>query len=86
MDWHGVPDDVEGNMNVEVWHELVEEKKDLAGLDIPEYDPKEPAPAVNTVWPSSSESGEFIDFHSEVRTTKGYEPISCLHTNPHYRI
>ncbi|KAJ5272520.1 AMP-dependent synthetase/ligase [Penicillium angulare] len=65
MDWHGVPEDIEGSLQVKVWHELVEENKDLAGLDIPEYDPKEPAPEINTVWPSSSQSGKFIDFKSE---------------------
>ncbi|KAJ5737632.1 uncharacterized protein N7483_002757 [Penicillium malachiteum] len=65
MDWHGVPDNVEGDMQVEVWHELVEEKKDLAGLDVPEYDPKEPAPGISTVWPSDSQSGKIIDFQSE---------------------
>lgn len=67
MDWHGVPEGVDRDIKVDVWHELVEEKKDLAGLDLPEYDPKEQAPAINTVWPSSSQSGKFIDFQSEVR-------------------
>jgi hypothetical protein len=66
MDWHGVPEGVDRTIKVDVWHELVEEKKDLTGLDIPEYDPKEPAPAINTVWPSSSQSGKFIDFQPEV--------------------
>ncbi|KAJ6007546.1 hypothetical protein N7540_011522 [Penicillium herquei] len=65
MDWHGVPDNVEGDMQVEVWHELVEEKKDLSGMDVPEYDPKEPAPGISTVWPSGSKSGKIIDFKSE---------------------
>ncbi|KAJ5222024.1 AMP-dependent synthetase/ligase [Penicillium citrinum] len=65
MDWHEVPQEVKGKLRAVVWHELVEEHKDLAGLDVPEYDPTIPAPAVNTVWPSSSPSGEFIDFKSE---------------------
>jgi hypothetical protein len=66
MDWHEVPEEVKGTLNALVWHELVEEHKDLAGMDVPEYDPTTPAPAVNTVWPSSSTSGRFIDFQSEV--------------------
>lgn len=66
MDWHEVPDGVKGALKAIVWHELVEEYKDLAGLDVPEYDPTTPAPAVNTVWPSSSTSGHFIDFKAEV--------------------
>lgn len=70
MDWNGVPDNVESTLKVAVWHELVEEFKDLAGYDVPEYDPKTETPAVNTVWPSSSLSGQFIDFKPEVRLTK----------------
>ncbi|CAG7944184.1 unnamed protein product [Penicillium salamii] len=65
MDWNGVPDNVESTLKVAVWHELVEEFKDLAGYDVPEYDPKTETPAVNTVWPSSSLSGQFIDFKPE---------------------
>ncbi|KAJ5908313.1 hypothetical protein N7495_000995 [Penicillium taxi] len=64
MDWHGAPADKKDSLRVNVWHELVEEGKDLAGFDILDYDPKTPSPAVSTVWPSSSESGEFIDFES----------------------
>ncbi|KAJ5343236.1 uncharacterized protein N7506_003060 [Penicillium brevicompactum] len=65
MDWNGVPENVEGTLKVAVWHELVEEFKDLASYDVPEYDPKTETPAVNTVWPSSSQSGQFIDFKPE---------------------
>ncbi len=67
MDWHEVPKDVKGTLEVSVWHELAEEGKDLAGFDVPEYDPTTPAPAVHTIWPSDSQSGEFIDFKQEVR-------------------
>lgn len=67
MDWHEVPKDVKGSLEVAVWHELAEEGRDLAGFDVPEYDPTTPAPALNTVWPSESQSGDFIDFKQEVR-------------------
>ncbi|KAJ5223416.1 hypothetical protein N7468_007958 [Penicillium chermesinum] len=65
MDWHEVPDELKGGMEVEVWHELVESKKDLAGLDIPEYDASQPTPGLSTVWPSETQSGKFIDFEPE---------------------
>ncbi|KAJ6155748.1 hypothetical protein N7470_006314 [Penicillium chermesinum] len=65
MDWHEVPDELKGGMEVEVWHELVESKKDLAGLDIPEYDASQPTPSLSTVWPSETQSGKFIDFEPE---------------------
>jgi hypothetical protein len=67
MDWNEAPDNVKGSLKVRVWHELVEEFKDLASYEVPEYDPKTETPAVNTVWPSSSQSGQFIDFKPEVR-------------------
>ncbi|KAJ5044343.1 hypothetical protein NUH16_001144 [Penicillium rubens] len=65
MDWNALPENVKDSLKVAVWHELVEEFKELASYDVPEYDPKTEAPAVNTVWPSSSQSGQFIDFQPE---------------------
>jgi hypothetical protein len=70
MDWNEVPKDVNASLSVAVWHELVEEHKDLAGYEVPEYDPKTTTPSVSTVWPSSSQSGQFIEFQPEVRTTR----------------
>jgi hypothetical protein len=70
MDWNDVPGDVKGSLNVAVWHELVEEHKEIAGYDVPEYNPNDPnwtTPSVSTVWPSSSQSGQFIEFSTEVR-------------------
>ncbi|KAL4883049.1 hypothetical protein BJY04DRAFT_185638 [Aspergillus karnatakaensis] len=57
MDWNDVPKEVEGRLDVAVWHELVDEKKELAGLEIPEWDPNSPTPTLSTLW-----SGEFIEY------------------------
>ncbi|EAL91650.1 hypothetical protein ACP6JD_003687 [Aspergillus fumigatus] len=65
MDWNQVPGDVQGNLEVAVWHELVEEKKDLTGLDVPNWDPNSPAPSVTLVWPTKSHVGDFIEFQPE---------------------
>ncbi|KAJ5164994.1 AMP-dependent synthetase/ligase [Penicillium coprophilum] len=65
MDWNAVPEDAKDSLKVAVWHELVEEFKELASCDVPQYDPKTETPAVITVWPSSSQSGKFIDFQPE---------------------
>ncbi|KAJ5494949.1 hypothetical protein N7539_000065 [Penicillium diatomitis] len=65
MDWHQVPKDVETSLDVAVWHELVEEGKDIAGFEVPEYDPAIPAPGLSTVWAFESETGEFINFTQE---------------------
>lgn len=66
MDWNDVPEDVQGSLSVAVWHELVDERRDLAGFEVPSWDPASPAPEVTTVWPSSSDSGEFIDYQPQV--------------------
>jgi len=67
MDWHEVPEGAKGDLDVSVWQELVEEQKDLTSLTVPEYDPSTPPPTLSTVWPSSSQAGEFINFQSDVR-------------------
>lgn len=69
MDWNFVPEDVKDSLKVAVWHELVEEYKNLASYDVPEYDPKTKTPTVTTVWPSSSQSSQFIEFQPEVKFT-----------------
>jgi hypothetical protein len=66
MDWNQVPGDVQGSLEVAVWHELVEEKKDLTGLDVPIWDPNSHAPSVTTVWPTKSQVGDLIEFQPEV--------------------
>lgn len=66
MDWNDVPEDVKGNLEVIVWHELVEEKKDLAGLEVPSWDPSSPTPSLTTIWPSTSGPGDFVEYQPEV--------------------
>lgn len=66
MDWNDVPGDVKGTLEVAVWHEVVEEKKDLAGLDVPSWEPNSPSPSLTTVWPSATGPGEFIEYQPEV--------------------
>lgn len=83
MDWHEVPKDAKETLDVTVWHELAEEGKDLAGFDVPEYDPTTPCPTVNTVWPSESQSGEFIDFKQEVREIIAPRPTCILPWRTH---
>ncbi|KAL4753779.1 hypothetical protein BDW72DRAFT_13247 [Aspergillus terricola var. indicus] len=60
MDWNDVPKEVEDHLNVAVWHELVDEKKELTGLDIPEWDPSSKTPTLSTLW-----SGEFVEYGPE---------------------
>ncbi|KAF7587284.1 hypothetical protein BBP40_007477 [Aspergillus hancockii] len=65
MDWNDVPGDVKGTLDVAVWHELVEGKKDLAGLDVPSWEPNSPTQSVTTVWPSATQGFDFIEYQPE---------------------
>ncbi|KAL6239442.1 hypothetical protein BDW75DRAFT_119311 [Aspergillus navahoensis] len=60
MDWNDTPKEVEGDLDVSVWHELVDEKKELAGLEVPEWDPSSKTPTLSTLW-----SGEFVEYGPE---------------------
>ncbi|KAL4740049.1 hypothetical protein BDV11DRAFT_106529 [Aspergillus similis] len=60
MDWNDVPKEVEDHLDVAVWHELVDEKKELAGLEVPEWDPSSKTPTLSTLW-----SGEFVEYGPE---------------------
>ncbi|KAL2010490.1 hypothetical protein VTN00DRAFT_6297 [Thermoascus crustaceus] len=59
MDWNEVPEGIGGSLEVAVWHELVKDKKDSVGSEVPASAPKSETPSVVTVWPSS---GEFIEY------------------------
>lgn len=63
MDWNEVPDGIGGNLDVSVWHETVDEKKQLSDSEVPEYEPKFETPSILALWPSS---GEFIEYKPQV--------------------
>lgn len=69
MAWNQLPPGVRTDLKVAVWHELVEEGRDLGGLDVPDWDPKSPSPPLTTLCPSSS---EFIDYEPEVRSSSEF--------------
>ncbi|KAL4902396.1 hypothetical protein BDW74DRAFT_158459 [Aspergillus multicolor] len=60
MDWNDVPKEVEDHLDVAVWHELVDEKKELAGLEVPEWDPTSKTPTLSTLW-----LGEYVEYGPE---------------------
>jgi len=63
MDWNDVPEGIGGDLEVSVWHELVKDKGDSVGSQVPETDSKDPTSSIATLWPSSSPGdGEFIEY------------------------
>lgn len=63
MDWSEVPDGIGGNLDVSVWHETVNEKKQLSDTEVPASEPKSTTPSILAVWPLS---GEFIEYKPQV--------------------
>jgi hypothetical protein len=63
MDWNEVPEGIGGNLDVSVWHESVNEKKQLSDTEVPASEPKSGSPSILALWPSS---GEFIEYKPEV--------------------
>ncbi|PGH12974.1 hypothetical protein AJ79_03947 [Helicocarpus griseus UAMH5409] len=61
MDWSQVPEGIGGDIEVAVWHELVKDKKGVVGTEVPASISPNPPPIV-TLWASSAESGEFVEY------------------------
>lgn len=67
MDWNDVPEGIGGDLEVSVWHELVKDKGDSVGSEVPQTDSKSPTSPIVTLWPATSpESGEFVEYTPEV--------------------
>lgn len=78
MAWNQLPPGVRADLKVAVWHELVEEKRDLGGLEVPSWDPKTPSSPLSTLQPSSGDTSEFIDYQPENLASAIGALISCL--------
>lgn len=66
MDWNEVPEGIGGEVEVAVWHELVQDKKSSIGSDIPLSEPKSQAPPLVSLWTTSADSGELVEYNSSV--------------------
>jgi hypothetical protein len=66
MDWNDVPDGIGGGLEVSVWHELVNDRKDVVGRELPTINHTTTTPPVTTLWPSSSGIGEFVEYTPQV--------------------
>lgn len=50
MDWNGVPDEAQGRLSVNVWHDIVDDNKAKATADLPENEAGETLGQIITVW------------------------------------
>ncbi|KAI9878414.1 MAG: hypothetical protein M1830_000934 [Pleopsidium flavum] len=58
MDWNEVPEGVGGRVGISVWHELVDDKKEMTGAQLPANAQVEAVPGILTFWPSKEDSIE----------------------------
>ena len=67
MVWDQLPPGVRDDLKLTTWSGLVEERRNIAGLDVPEWDPKSPSPPLTMLNPLSPENApEFVDYQPEV--------------------
>jgi hypothetical protein len=62
MDWSQVPEGIGGEIEVAVWHELVKDRQDFVGHEVPYSDLQIPAPPLTTVWCNSDSPGYFVEY------------------------
>ncbi|OJJ48432.1 hypothetical protein ASPZODRAFT_113308 [Penicilliopsis zonata CBS 506.65] len=81
MDWSHVPEELKNRLEVNVWHNLVEENRNIHGSDVPSYDPSTPTPSVTTVWPSGAALGDFVEY-SPKNLVAGISALSSVLPRP----
>lgn len=66
MDWNEVPEGIGGELKVAVWHEIIQDKKSSIGSDVPPSDPKSQTPPLVSLWSTSDDSGELVEYSPSV--------------------
>jgi len=72
MDWTEVPEDVGGKIEVDAWHELVQNHQDTTSINPPELKTEG---KIITVWQGKTGDSEIVVFTQKV----------CLKHTPHFR-
>ena len=71
MEWNEVPEGIGGRVGISVWHEIVDEKKDVAGTQLPAISQGEVVPGITTFWPTQEDLvGQMIEFSQKASVPK----------------
>lgn len=65
MDWTEVPEDVGGKIEVDAWHELVQNHQDTTSANLPELKTEELG-KVTIVWQGKNVDSEIVEFTQKV--------------------
>lgn len=71
MEWNEVPEGIGGRMGISVWHDIVDEKKEIVGAQLPANAQGDVVPGITTFWASKGDPvGQMIEFSQKVESTK----------------
>lgn len=65
MDWTEVPEEVGGKIEVDAWHELVQNPQNVTSADLPNIKTEELGKIV-TIWQGKSGDAEIVEFTHKV--------------------
>lgn len=66
MDWNVVPEGTGGKVEAVVWHELVEERKNLTSTKVLPLDKDTKEKSLATFWSTEGDVGQLVEYTSEV--------------------
>lgn len=67
MDWTEVPEEIGGKVEVDAWHELVQNHQNVTSADLPDIKREELGKIV-TIWQGRSGDAEVVEFTHQVRS------------------
>ena len=65
MDWTEVPEDVGGKIEVDAWHELVQNHQDVTSINLPELKTEELGKVI-TLWQGKTGDAQIVEFTQKV--------------------
>jgi len=86
MEWNEVPEGIGGRVGISVWHDIVDEKEEAVGAQLPANAQGEVAPGITTFWATKEDPvGQMTEFSQKVKCISIAQSASRL-TTPLLRI
>lgn len=71
MEWNEVPEGIGGRVGISVWHDIVDEKKEVVGAQLPANAQGDVVPGITTFWATKEDLvGQMTEFSQKVESTK----------------
>lgn len=67
MEWSEVPEGIGGRVGISVWHDIVDERKEVVGAELPVNAQGEVVPGITTFWATKEDPvGQMTEFSQKV--------------------